>query len=82
MVEVAKCGLPQKKRAALEQSAQEPPGAISALIPMTSMTLATSHPETATYLSENWSSKKAVGQRDPRSSIIWHGHEILNNTYL
>jgi hypothetical protein len=46
------------------------------------MTLATSHPETATYLSENWSSKKAVGQRDPRSSIIWHGHEILNNTYL
>lgn len=52
---MAKCGLPQKKWAALEHSAQEPPGAISALNPMTSMALATSHPEAATYSSEDWS---------------------------
>lgn len=79
MVEVAKCGLPQRKWAALEQSAQEPPGAISALILMTSMALATSYPEAAACSSENWFSKQLV---TGIPGIQLYGNEILNSTIV
>lgn len=77
MVEVSKRGLSHRKWAALEHSAQEPPGAISALIPMTFMTF-----ETTSYRKLEFVHLKSDlqnGCRDHWSSVTWHGCEILNS---